>query len=719
MHSHTTQQIPCPPSFWSLIVSDLRPEEERWRFAARIAIGGLLIIAIQMTLRFEILYPGMSVLLIVSELRGSGSVTRFLLNLIAATFGCGAAVALGALFLQQPWFLLPILWVYIIAIMYFMGSSRYRGTLFLAGYPFIVINFMMFFDKWNAEHIAIIVYKSVLVGVCVVGLVSIFLWRVDPSIILRERLAKSLKRSDDLLRVVMDHLLRKQPFDIVELFPDYYRADIIENLQLLDQADTDATFDRREHPDLVTFLAFERRLSAGLYIVAQRLASNSIEITPGTVELLNALDLYVKRLIAKLEDITHFADLDVALTQLQKAATNLQLDQSLGVICNLVTEAPSAVATLRSFTILSHRPDFGSIVVGNFRGCIPNLFRQRILTPNIPALKHATKCATAILICALFCITMNWDQGIGCVETVMLVVQTTFGGTLMIGSLRFLGVVMGFTLSICAVIFFMPMVTTLAGFLLIFAPVLFWAGYGMHGSQRVSTPALQVMIVFDFSLLQVLGPDINLFPTMNFSLAVTMGVFVSFAVYRLLWRARAVDGLAGSLAEMLQAVSAVMRARTEGVVSLKTIQRTNLKIEDEYARFMKLQNDSQFESFCPISGIEMRLRAASLTHQLCSEFLLLLDSQGMEEQTLRDNIPIALAYADNLERCCRLLRDQTDADFVPLPMGGNSHTAWTTFLDRGNAELPALRSVLVEFKKIIVSDSALGESTQMRPGVAC
>ena len=70
----------------------------------------------------------------------------------------------------------------------------------------------------------------------------------------------------------MDHLLRKQPFDIVELFPDYYRADIIENLQLLDQADTDATFDRREHPDLVTFLAFERRLSAGLYIVAQRLA---------------------------------------------------------------------------------------------------------------------------------------------------------------------------------------------------------------------------------------------------------------------------------------------------------------------------------------------------------------------------------------------------------------------------------------------------------------
>ncbi|NDG62930.1 MAG: hypothetical protein EBY29_05605 [Planctomycetes bacterium] len=291
MHSKTSEIPHCPPSFWSLISSDLRPDKERWQFAARIAIGGLLIIAIQMTLRFEILYPGMSILLIVSELRGAGSVTRFVLNLCAATFGCAAAVALGALFIQQPWFLLFILWLYIVAIMYFMGSSRYRGTVFIMGYPFIVINFMMFFDKGNAEHIAIVVYKSVLVGICVVAFVTIFLWPSHPSFTLRERIAKSLVRSQLLLRSLIEHMRSKEQIDVAKLFPDYYRGDIIENMQLLDQAETDSGFDDREHPDLLSFLAFERRVSAGLYLAAQRLASNKFEPTPEAIELLTSLDL--------------------------------------------------------------------------------------------------------------------------------------------------------------------------------------------------------------------------------------------------------------------------------------------------------------------------------------------------------------------------------------------------------------------------------------------
>ena len=719
MHSKTSEIPHCPPSFWSLILSDLRPDKERWQFAARLAIGGLLIIAIQMTLRFEILYPGMSILLIVSELRGAGSVTRFVMNLCAATFGCAAAVALGALFIQQPWFLLFILWLYIVAIMYFMGSSRYRGTVFIMGYPFIVINFMMFFDKSTAEHIAVIVYKSVLVGICVASFVSIFLWPSNPSFILRERIAKSLVRSQLLLRSLIDHMRSKEPIDVLKLFPDYYRADIIENMQLLDQAETDSAFDDREHPDLLTFLAFERRVSAGLYLAAQRLASDKFEPTPEAIELLTSLDFFLSRLILKFENFKDFAGIDEALVRLQDSASKPHSDPSLRAICNLALEAPLAIATLRTFTIFSHRPDFASVLIGNLRKSLSDMFRQSILIPNIPALKHAAKCATAILICAIICVTLNWDKGIGCVETVMLVVQTTFGGTLMIGSLRFLGVLMGFALAVFAVIFLIPVVTTLAGFLMIFAPVLFFVGYGMHGSQRVNVPALQIMIVFDFSLLQGLRPDISLYPTMNFSLAVTMGVFVSFCVYRFLWRARAVDGLPGSLAEMLQTVANVMRVRLVGPVPRKTMIMAEIKIEDEYARFMKLQNDAQFESYCAVAGIDTRLRAAALTHQLCTEFLLLLDSKSAEAQTLASNLPIATAYVENLDRCCRILRRQPDTDFFPMPAVGDIQTPWSIFLDRGKTEIPVLRSVLFDLNAIYISDSALGLSNQPPVGAVC
>ena len=241
----------------------------------------------------------------------------------------------------------------------------------------------------------------------------------------------------------------------------------------------------------------------------------------------------------------------------------------------------------------------------------------------------------------------------------------------------------------------------------------------MHGSQRVSVPALQIMIVFDFSLLQVLGPDISLYPTMNFSLAVTMGVFVSFCVYRFLWRARAVDGLQGSLAEMLQCVASMMSVRIKGVITRKEILLAVIKIEDEYARFMKLQSDAQFESYCPTAGIDTRLRAAVMTQQLCTEFLLLLDSKSAEAQTLASNLPIATAYIENLDRCCRILRRQPDTDFVPLPAAGDSPTPWTLFLQRGNTDLPALRSVIIEMNGIYISDSALGQSNQPRVGSAC
>lgn len=718
MHSKTSEILKAPPSFWSLIASDLRPDKERWQFAARLAIGGLLIIAIQMTLRFEILYPAMSVLLIVSELRGAGSMTRFVLNICAATFGCGAAVALGALFIQQPWFLLFILWLYVVAIMYFMGSSRYRGTIFLMGYPFIVINFMMFFDKENAEHIAGVVYKSVLVGICVVALVTMFLWPYSPSIVLRERLAKSLGRSQMLLRSLLDCIQNKQTLDVANLLPDYYRGDIIENMQLLDQAETEIAFDDGNHPDLLAFLSFERQLSSGLYLAAERLSNNKFETNEQSIEFLTSLDLYISRLIDKVEDISHFKGLDEALVQLQVAARKSHEDPSLVALCNLTFQAPQAIRTLRTFTHFLHRPDFGTVLIGNLRRSIPNLFRQSIRTLNIPALTHAAKCSTAILICALICLTLNWDNGIGCVETVMLVVQVTFGGTLLIGSLRFVGVILGFSLAIFVVIFLMPLVTTLPGFLLIFAPILFFVGYGMHGSPRVSTPSLQVMIVFDFSLLQMLGPDISLYPTMNFSLAVTMGVFVSFCVYRFLWRGRAVEGLQGSLAEMLQAVSSVMRLRLQGTVSHKKIRAAAIQIEDGYARFMKLQNDAQYESYCSIQGVNTRLRAAALTHQLCTEFLMLFDTENADAQTVTSNFPIASAYIDNLDRCCRLLRRQSDSDFVHLPDADAIRTPWTSFWQRGDTQILSLRSAFNDLNAISVSDFALGMRHHPRLGVA-
>jgi monofunctional biosynthetic peptidoglycan transglycosylase len=139
-------------------------------------------------------------------------------------------------------------------------------------------------------------------------------------------------------------------------------------------------------------------------------------------------------------------------------------------------------------------------------------------------------------------------------------VQATFGGTLLIGSLRMVGVVIAYALSIFAVIWIVPVITTIPGLLAMFGVYLFAMGYGMHGSPRVATPALQIMIVLDFALLQFNGPNISLLPVMNFCLAVSMGVFVTFMVYRLWWRVSSADELKPCLADMMESVAGLMRS---------------------------------------------------------------------------------------------------------------------------------------------------------------
>ncbi|MFM7807686.1 MAG: hypothetical protein ACKPEA_07105, partial [Planctomycetota bacterium] len=117
-HEHVEPgAAPVRPSLWAKLWQDLQPFPGRATEAIRIAAAGMLIVAVQMTLRYELMYPAMTTLLVVNEIRGFSTLTRFVINFLAVTFSCGAAVALMALFMQQPMFLLPIMAGYITVVM--------------------------------------------------------------------------------------------------------------------------------------------------------------------------------------------------------------------------------------------------------------------------------------------------------------------------------------------------------------------------------------------------------------------------------------------------------------------------------------------------------------------------------------------------------------------------------------------------------------------------
>lgn len=665
-HQHAKE-----PAWWNLIKADLAPHSARWKHATKLALAGGLIIALQQILHFEIMYPAMTVMLVVTELKGFSTVTRFVLNFFAATFGTGLAVVVSALFLQQPMFFLPVMWGYIIVVMYFLVSSRYRSTLFVGGYPFIVITYMVLFDKENAEHVATIVYRSVITGLACASLVMIFLWPLVPLNALREKIIECVKRSRELLELVRKDLSGECALDVDSILPEYYRMQTPEMLMMLDNAQTDFSFDGATRHNLISLMAFQSRAAACLYVAAEQVAEHHADATPAVFELFQILDQRLHHMLEQLENPS--IDGAVAAPPLQMAPPPEWLEPMQRV----VQEAGVVAPNINTFAVLKDQPDFVTQTLRNLKQSLSNIFRLSVLKPNMPALKHATKCASAIMICAIFCIAMNWDKGIGCVETVMLVVQATFGGTLLIGGLRVAGVVMGFTLSICAVIFIMPIITTIPGFLLMFMIILFVMGYVMHGSPRVSVPALQIMIVFDFSLLQVTRPDISLYPTMNFSLAVMMGVFVTFCVYRFLWPVRAGDELLPCLATTVESIAGVVESTIIMPLAISQFDDARIHLDEDVSKFLAFHNNLQLEMHCPAVCCLLQLRALSLAEKLCNEILLTLVAEVGQNSMPASAIPVAQVFADNLRRCASALRGAQDVQLAPMPprMDGDSEIA--------------------------------------------
>ena len=644
------------PGLWAKLWQDLQPYPGRATEAARIAVAGMLIVAVQMTLRYELLYPAMTTLLVVNEIRGYSTLTRFIINFVAVTVSCGAAVALMALFMQQPMLLLPIMAGYITVVMYFMGASRYRSAMFNLGYPFVVVVYMAFFDKTHAEHIAIVVYKSVITGLACGTLVLMLLWPESAVGVLREQLVHGLRGSAGLLRRLAAAARGEAQFDLQGFVPDRFRAKTPRLMLLADQVQVDCGLGERGRHELFTLVSLNARAAACAGVVVEQLGAEraiGAAEAEAVLELAAELEEVAERLEREGEaeegvtresgavqgagdEIAHPATTGSTPTApWMDADAQEPVRREMGAIRELIegvhADARRALPAVGVFARAAQLPDILTLTLRNLRDMADRVVLQPVRQPNPAMVKHAFKCSATIMICALFCIAINWTMGIGCVETVMLVVQGTFGGTLLIGGLRMAGVVVGFTLAILLIIFLIPTVTTLPGFWLLFGGTLFLTGWGVGGPPRVGVPSLQTMIVVDFALLQTTRPDISLLPAMNFALAVAMGVAVTVAVYWLLWPVKAGKSVRPTLAFMLDRVAAALRRAASGSLSGQAVNVMQSTVEEELAKCVAAHTHAQFERHESTHRHELELRLIMVVEQACHRALTAVPAEGVTD----------------------------------------------------------------------------------------
>ena len=710
---HEPALAPPRPSLWAKIWQDLQPYPGRATEAFRIAVAGMLIVAVQMTLRYELLYPAMTTLLVVNEIRGYSTLTRFIINFVAVTVSCGAAVALMALFMQQPMFLLPIMAGYITVVMYFMGASRYRSAMFNLGYPFVVVVYMAFFDKTHAEHIAIVVYKSVITGLACGTLVLMLLWPESPVGVLREQLVHGLQGSAGLLRRLAAAARGAGAFDLRGFVPDRFRAKTPKLMLLADQVQVDCGLGERGRHELFTLVSLNARAAACAGVVVEQLASGR-PIGVAEADSLEALAAGLEEVVEGLEredggegrtggahEVTAGP---AARAEVSHAAPWLPGDadeplrREMSSIRELVegvrVDAERAKPAIAVFARAARLPDILTLTLRNLRDMADRVVLQPVRHPNAAMVKHAFKCSATIMICALFCIAINWTMGIGCVETVMLVVQGTFGGTLLIGGLRMAGVVIGFSLAILLIIFLVPTVTTLPGFWLLFGGTLFLTGWGVGGPPRVGVPSLQTMIVVDFALLQTTRPDISLLPAMNFALAVSMGVLVTVAVYWLLWPVKAGKTVRPTLAFMLERVAGGLRRAMSGSLSGQAVNVMQSTVEEELAKCVAAHTHAQFERHESTQRHELELRAIMVVEQACHRVLAALAANVQPEVPEAGTVAVLEAASARFGRASAEIAENAwvGAPGV-LPTRGADQPAWLEELARACVLLDRLPGI--------------------------
>jgi len=687
------------PSFWAKLWQDFQPFPGRATEAFRIACAGMLIVAVQMSLRYELMYPAMTTLLVVNEIRGFSTITRFIINFCAITVSCGAAVALMALFMQQPMFLLPIMTGYITVVMYFMGASRYRSAMFNLGYPFVVVVYMSFFDKEHAEHIAIIVYKSAITGLACGTLVLMLLWPESPVTLLRELLVHGLKDSAGLLRRLVEAARGRGTFDVQGFVPDRFRAKTPKLLLLADQVQVDCGLGQPGRHELFALVSLNARAAAAAGVVVEQLAVGQAP-GPAEADAMERLAASIEEVVEGLERVGEGDAEEAAVESMADEEVRAADDAARGDVLSLLegacVDAARARRAVQVFARARTLPDILTLTLRNLRDMADRLVLQPIRDPNPAMVKHAFKCSATIMFCALFCIAINWSMGIGCVETVMLVVQGTFGGTLLIGGLRMAGVVIGYALAILLIIFLIPTVTTLPGFWLVFGGTLFLTSWGVAGPLRISVPCLQAMIVVDFALLQVTRPDISLLPAMNFALAVSMGVLVTVAVYWLLWPVKAGKVVRPTLSFMLERVAAGLHRAASGSLSAQAVNVMQSTVEEELAKCVAAHTHAQFERHESTHRHELELRAIVVVEQACHRVLVTLAAH-VSARTAAPEVARALeAVAVRFARASAQLAGKSAEAAADSAEFASDAPAWMQEIVRASALLERLPGVLSE-----------------------
>jgi multidrug resistance protein MdtO len=240
-----------------------------------------------------------------------------------------------------------------------------------------------------------------------------------------------------------------------------------------------------------------------------------------------------------------------------------------------------ALAVPRAGTLPAHRPGF----------FVPDAFENR------DYVRFATKGTLAALICYLMFIGFDYPEIYTCVITVFVVALSTVGASNQKGILRFGGAVVGGVMGLVTLVYVLPNVDDIGGFLLVFGAGCSVAAWMNVGSPRISYGGYQVGLAFWKATLQGFGVAVSAQVIRDRLIGIAFGLIVFGLVEHNLWPERALDTLSTRVSEVLRLLADLARAATGGgtEVASADVDSWRRRISLKVAEVQALIESTKFE----------------------------------------------------------------------------------------------------------------------------
>ena len=194
---------------------------------------------------------------------------------------------------------------------------------------------------------------------------------------------------------------------------------------------------------------------------------------------------------------------------------------------------------------------------------------------NPEHVRFAVKGTAGVMLSYLAFMVLDWPGIHTCIITCFIVALPTMGEMVSKLTLRISGALVGGTIGIGSIIFVMPHLDGITGFLVLIFVVSLLAAWVKTGDERIAYAGFQIGLAFYLSDLKGFGPTSDMETARDRIIGIMLGNFITYAMFTSFWPATARDRIGEGLRKLaealkLQSQALTPQARAEAIASTQS-----------------------------------------------------------------------------------------------------------------------------------------------------